>query len=230
VIAEKQLIAKIRKLSQIKPKRDWVSLTKQEILGPDLGFTFFPYLKPALAGFLTIFILFGAFDLVKHSLPGDILYTIRKAVHKSQAVFMTEQEKPAYQLKLANDRLEDLTNVPVKNLAPTIYEFQANISEAARNLANIDATVTDPVAIKKIVEETKKLEENKQKVESLGVVIGEEGTQELTNALSRVVSNLIKDLGDRTLTEDQEKILAKMQELFSQAQYSQVLELYLISQ
>ena len=205
-------------------------MTKQEILGPDLGFTFFPYLKPALAGFLTIFILFGAFDLVKHSLPGDILYTIRKAVHKSQAVFMTEQEKPAYQLKLANDRLEDLTNVPVKNLAPTIYEFQANISEAVRNLAQIEATTSNPVAIKKIVEATKKLEQNKQKVESLGVVIGEEGTQELNNALARLVDNLIKDLEESTLTEGQEKILVKMRELFEQEQYSQVLELYLISQ
>lgn len=227
---EKQLIGKIKELRQIKPKKDWVFNTKTKILGAETGITFFPYFKPALAGFLAIFILFGAFDLVKHSLPGDVLYTIRKISHKSQAVLMSEENKPAYQLKLANDRLEDLTKAPVKNLAPTIYEFQANVSEAAKNLAKIEATTSDPVAIQKIVEETKKLEENKQKVESLGVVIGEEGTQELNTALARLVENLIADLEERTLSEDQEKILTKMQELFSQEEYSQVLELYLISQ
>ena len=173
MLTEKQLIGKVRKLRQIRPRKDWVSLTKKEILGEEPGFFFFPYFKPAFAGLITIFVLFGVlgYPLVKNSLPGDVLYAVRKAVHQGQAVFISEAEKPAFQLKLANERLEDLTKAPAKNLAPTISEFQANIIEAAKNLAKIDATTSDPVAIKKIVEETRELEENIQKVESLGVVI-----------------------------------------------------------
>jgi phosphoglycolate phosphatase-like HAD superfamily hydrolase len=218
-LTKKQLIGKIRGLRQIKPRKDWVSLTKKEILGEEPGFTFFPYFKPALAGLIAIFLLFGFYGLVKNSLPGDFLYLIRKAAHQGQAVFIPESEKPAFQLKLANDRLEDLTKASAKNLAPTISEFQANISEAAKNLAKIDATTSNPVVIKKIVEETKKLEENKQKVESLGVVIGEEGTNELENAYKLLAEREIRNAENSTLTEKQENILKEAKEYFENGDY-----------
>ena len=221
-MTEAELVKKIRELREIQPRKDWVSLTKREILGEEGKLTFFPYFKPAFAGLITILLLFGMFGLVKSSLPGDPLYLIRKVVHKSQAVFISEEEKPAFQLKLANDRLEDLAKASVKNLAPTINEFQANIFEAARDLAKMDATTSDPVAIKKIVEETKELEENKQKVESLGVVLGEEGTVELYKAITEY---LIEYLESRTLTEEKEEILSEMKELFEEEKYLETLEL-----
>ena len=243
-MTEKELIGKIRKLRQIRPRKDWVSLTKSQILGEEPRFTFFPYFKPsqvlnkiwvgkpAFAIFTVVFIFLGTFGygLVKNSLPGDLLYGIRKVVHESQAVFISETEKPAFQLKLANERLEDLTKASAKNLAPTINEFQANISAAAKTLSKIDATTTDPVMIKKIVEETKKLEENKQKVESLGVVIEGEETEEFEKALAKIVENLIEDLKTRTLTEEKAKTLEEMEKLFEEGKYSEALELYLISQ
>ena len=242
---EKELIGKVRELRQIKPQKDWVALTKTDILGTDPGFTFFPYFKlpsisdggrrfslfaPVFAGFMVVFLAFGSFFLIKNSLPGDVLYSVRRVAHLGQAVFISEEEKPVFQLKLANDRLEDLTKAPVKNLAPTIYEFEANIAEAARNLSNIDATTSDSIAMQRIIEETKKLEENKLKVESLGVVLGEEGTNELNQALARIVNNLIKDLEERSLVEEKQEILAQMKELLEKEQYSEALELYLKNQ
>jgi len=227
---EKELIGKIRELRQIKPQKDWVSLTKTDILGADSRFTFFPYFKPAFAGFVVLFLAFGSFFLVENSLPGDALYAVRRVAHLGQAVFISEQERPVFQLKLANARLEDLTKAPVKNLAPTIYEFEANIAEAARNLASIDATTSDSIAIQRIVEEAKKIEENKQKVESLGVVLGEEGTNELNQALARIVNNLIEDLEERSLIEEKQEILVQMKELLEKEQYSEALELYLKNQ
>jgi len=229
-LAEKILIGNVKRLRQIKPRKDWVSSTKIQILGEEPKIFLFPYLKPAFAGLIAVFLLFGLFGFVKNSLPGDVLYLIRKAAHEGQAVFVSEQEKPVFQLKLANDRLEDLTKASVRNLSPTINEFQTNVLEAAKNLAKIDATTSDPVVIKKIVEETKKLEENKQKVEALGLVIGEEGTIELENALAKVTGNLIEDLESRTLNEEKEEILSQMKELFEEGKYSEALELYLINQ
>ncbi len=229
VLTEKQLIGKVRKLRQIRPRKDWVSLTKKEILGDEPGFFFFPFFKPAMAGLIAVFVLFGAYGFVKNSLPGDAFYSVKRAVHQGQAVFISKAEKSAFQLKLANDRLEDLTKAPVKNLAPTISEFQANIAEAAKNLAEIDATTSDPIAIKKIVEETRELEENIEKVESLGVVIGEEGMSEWNKAVKRVTENFIEDLEETTLTKEKEEILNEMKELFEEGEYSAALELYLIN-
>jgi len=231
-MTEKELIGQLKKLRQVEPQKNWVSLNKSQIMGVEPKFVLFPYFKPAFAGLVAVFILFGFFGYgsVKTALPGDLLYTVKKIAHQGQAIFVSEQDKPVFQLKLANDRLEDLTKAAGRNLAPTISEFQANIFEAARELAKIQATTSDPLVIRQIVEETKKLEENKQEVESLGLILGQDSTSELDMALMRVVENLIEDLEGRTLTEEKEDILKQMEELSGEGKYSQALELYLISQ
>jgi len=239
MLTEKQLIGKIQDLRQIKPSQNWVSFTKSQILGQEeersftsfwnYGFSNFR-LRFALVSVLFIMVMLGSYGIVEHSLPGDLLYTARRVAHKAQTVLLPAQEKPAYQLKLANDRLDDLAKAPAKNLAPTISEFQANISEAARDLARIDATTSDSGTIKRIVEATKKMNENKQKIESLGMVIGEKETNEFNNALGKVADDLIKDLDSRSLTDGKKEVLARMKELFEQGEYSETLELYLTNQ
>jgi hypothetical protein len=113
-------------------------------------------------------------------------------------------------------------------LAQTINEFQASISEAVKELAKIDATTSSATAMKQILAETKKLEENKKKVELLGMILG--GTEELDNALMKVTGDLIGDLETRTLTEAKEEILNQMKGLFEEGKYSDALELYLTNQ
>ena len=167
---------------------------------------------------------------VKGSVPGEALYAIRKIAHQGEAFFVSEQEKPAFQLKLANDRLEDLAKASARNLAPTINEFQANMAEAVKTLSKINASSSSPVVIQKIVAETKKLEENKQKVESLGMVIGEEETAELETILGKMVEGSIKDLEGMTLSEEKAEILNQIKELFEAKKYSEALEVYLLNQ
>ncbi|MDD2696662.1 MAG: hypothetical protein PHE52_00690, partial [Candidatus Pacebacteria bacterium] len=69
---------------------------------------------------------------------------------------------------------------------------------------------------------------NKQKVESLGVVL--DGTEQLDNALKQIVDNLVLDLEGRTLNENTQVILAGMKELANEGKYSEALELYLTNQ
>jgi hypothetical protein len=230
-MTEKQLIGKIKDLRQIKPSQNWVSFTKSQILGEDERKSFVPFwnygfsnfrLKFAMASILTIMIMLGSYGIVERSLPGDLLYIARRVVHKAQTVLLPDQEKPAYQLKLANDRLNDLANAPAKNLAPTISELQANISEAARDLARIDATTSDPIIMKKIVDAARKLNENKQKAESLGMVIGEKETIELNKAFRPWADYLIKDLESRTLSEQKTTVLNQMKELYQEGEYDEV--------
>jgi len=239
MLTEKQLISKIKDLRQIKPSQNWVSFTKSQILGVDEKKSFVPFwnygfssfrLKFAMVSILFIMVMLGGCGIIERSLPGDLLYTARKIVHKAQTVLLPEQEKPAYQLKLANDRLNDLAKAPAKNLAPTISEFQANISEATRDLARIDATTSDPVIMKRIVDAAKKLNESKQKMEDLGMVIGEKETIELNYAFKELADYSIKDLESRTLTDGKKEILLKMKELFGEGKYSETLEFYLLNQ
>jgi len=235
-MTEKQLIAKIKELRQIKPRKDWVFLTKTRVLGVESkpSFSWFRILsyKPAFAGILTALVVFSMFSysFVENSLPGDLLYIVRRVAHKGLAIVLPMEEKPVYQLKLANERLEDLTKATGKNLAPTINEFQNSVSEAAKDIAKLDATTSSPIVIKRIAEEAKKLETNRQKVESLGVVIGEETTIELNDALANVVGGLIEDLEARSLTVEQEQLLDEIGLLYGEGKYTEALELYLVNQ
>jgi len=230
---DKALIKGLKKLRQIKPSHDWVVFNKSQILGQDTvsvyNFPFFPYLKPAFAGLMVFTVVFGVSVFAKNSLPGDPLYTVKGAYEKVLAVFVSEDEKPGYQLELANARLEDLAKAPAKNLAPTINEFQASISQAAKNLSGMNVAASN-ATIKKIAQEAKKLEENRQKIESLGVIIDDQGSAEFDSAMSKIVENIIKDLESRTLSEDKVNILDQMKALFSEKNYSGALELYLINQ
>jgi len=231
MVAEADLVKKIQELKKIKPRKDWVVLTKSQILGEaDRGWasiSFFPFWKPALATVSALGILFGLFVFSQNSLPGDILYSIKKITEKSQAVFVSETERPQLNLELANKRLEELTKIAqtnqVKKLAPAISEFQAKAVEAAENLAK-----TKKPDVEKIVVQTKKLEENKQKVESLGVVLPSEESEQLDNAISQLVEREIKELEGQSLNEVQQEIFEGAKEDFKAGNYSQALEKILI--
>ena len=244
---EKELIGKLRELRQIKPNRDWVVLTKSQILGEErpglrAGLFHFPIFRVAYAGLVAAFVLFGLFGTSQSSLPGELLYPIKKITEKAQAVFVSETEKPQASLELADKRLEELTKIAqtnqVKKLAPAINEFQASVSEAARNLSRIDATTTDAVAVKKVVDRAKNIEKKVEEVKSLGVVIEEQELEELQEVSSKlelellvsVLKNMIADLENRTLTEEKEEILLQMKELAEEGKYLEALELYFTNQ
>jgi len=228
-MTEKELIAKIRELRQIKPRKDWVVLTKSQILGEELTYrdrvsvSFFPVWKPALATVTVFGILFGVFTLTQNSLPGDLLYPIKKITEKSQAVFVSEEEKPKVQLELANKRLEELTKIAetnqVKKLAPAINESQVSISEATKNLVKLKK------ADKEILDKVTDLTENLKNIETiLATKIGsEEDEKTLNDWMKEQVEREIKDLEGRSLTDEQKEILIKAKEDFEAGNYSEAL-------
>lgn len=236
-MTEKELIGKIRELRQIQPSKDWVSLTKSQILGKEDKYnnliSVFQILfsKPAYAGLVVVFVLFGLFGFSQNSLPGDLLYPIKKITERSQAVFVSEEELPKYNLEIANKRLEELNEIAqtnqVKKLAPAISEFQANISEAAKSLAKVKGQ-----DVEKIVAQTKKLEENKKKVEEVLAtkILSQETEESLISFYKTQAEMLINDLGNQTLTEEKEEILNQMKKLFEEEKYLETLGLYFISQ
>lgn len=245
---EKELIAQLRKLRQIKPNKDWVVLTKTQILGEDAVYRegafidFFPFWKPVLATLTMFGILFGAFIIAQNSLPGDLLYPIKKFSEKTKAVFVSETDKPKTSLELVNKRLEELTKVAqtnqVRNLAPAITEFKTSLSEAAKNLSKVDTSSSDPMIVKRYIDQAKKIGEKTKEVESLGVVTGGEELNELEKVseekslelLVSALKNIISTLEKGSLTEKQAEILSQMKKLVEEEKYQEALELYLTNQ
>jgi len=233
-MTEQQLIDKLADLRQIKPRKDWVVCVKSQILGEEeknysstplfqMLFSF----KPALAGLTVIFAVIGILGFSQNSLPGDVLYAVKMATEKGQIALAPDGQAPAFELKFANEKLEALSKVQTKDLAFTMNEFQANISAAARKISKMDATTSDPVLTRKMVEETRKLVETKQKAESLGMVIG---GAEMENLNKTLVEYLIECMDSGSLTLEQATILSEIKNLSQERRYSEALELYLVSQ
>jgi len=225
---EKTLIGKIEILRQIRPRKNWVVLTKKRILGEERTLPglfsdslrvfqglFYQY-KLALASLILLFILGGTFAFAQKSLPGEPLFVIKKMTEKTRAVFVAENERPKVQLELANKRLEDLAKIAetndVRKLAPAIDEFQANVSEAAKNLTKAKTVGKD------IILQTQELEKNKEKIEK--TLATQIGTEELENVYKDLAEQQIKDLENSSLTESQEKILEEAKEYFEAGDYS----------
>lgn len=214
-----QLVRKIRQLKKVKPKKDWVLLTKTQILGQETTFNLLPFLRPAYAGAFALLLLAGLFEFSQGALPGESLYYFKKIVERGQIILSSEEERPRMNLELANKRLEELNQIVQKNevrkLAPAMDEFRANASAAAKNFTNVKKIS------KEIVVQIQKFEENVEKVEkALATKID---TEEYDNALPQLVEREILELEEKTLSEDDEVILRAARQDFEAGDYSEAL-------
>ena len=228
---DKELINQIQLLTQIKPRQDWVASVKTQILQdeiqPNVSVTqvfsrMFLQLRPAFVSLVVLVVIVGTFGIVQDSLPGDLLYSVKKVAEQGQAKFLvSEQDIVHYKLEMANKRLVELTKIAevnqVKKLAPAIAEFQANVAEAADNLIK-----AKDFNIKEIVADTQKLEENKAKIEALGIVIGE--TKDFDSAMKQLVERELESIEEQVLGESQDQALIKIRQDYEAGNYSQALE------
>ena len=247
---ETKLINNLKKLQQIKPRKDWVILAKNQILNPyvetpvikqeekkeTIGvLSFFSvvasliYQRKLAYSFATLlFIMIGMFGFAQYTMPGDMLFSVKKLTEQSQTALVSQENQLKNNFEIASRRLDDLTQVVkdnrTQNIAPAIKEFQASISEATKNLV---ATIEqkDSQSIKDIVSQIKKIEDNKKELQTYGVDL--EATQEskdLNDALAPLVQREIEDLEKITLTEEQLETMQKVKDLFTDGKYSDALE------
>lgn len=246
-MTENELVGKIRELRQIRPRKDWVFATKSQILGdvkvrpqPFL----FPFFQPVYAGFFLLLVLIGLLEFSFAALPGELLFPLKRIVEKTQAIFVSEEEKSKLNLELVNKRLEELNQIAEKNdvrkLAPALKEYQNSVSEAAKNLTEIGTTTSDPVVIQKIVEQTQKLSQTKEKVEALGVAVGEaKDLKDLEDSIPVLIvrqieiwKTQINNLSDELeIKKDLGSLLDKAEEYYKAEDYSKasqiLVEIYL---
>ena len=217
---EKLLIKKFQKLRKIEPSKEWVAFTRERILGKEEKSNL---LLPLLSfGGLFLFLFLPFSLLARKALPGEVLYPLKRGEERVYSLFVPKQERPEYELKLANKRLEELKTVAQKNevrkLSPAIISFQKGISRAAKSLKK-----TKKVD-KKVASEVEKLARGKKEVEKvLGTKIGNEEYQGYNLALKGIVEREIKRLEASTLTKKEKTILGKAKMDFQKGNYSQAL-------
>ncbi len=244
-MTDKEFKAKISLLNNIKPRQDWVLLTKKEILGETPAFK--PKLQPfsILSGIVSTFklaasrpalvmpvialIIVGGImlQLSASSLPGDALYSVKVAVSKVRVTLLASGESRALaHLGLAQSSLDDLKRAAeenkVKNLASAIQVFENNIAVASREIQELveNRSLGALQATMEIVQ----LQKDKAVVEQiLGTVIGNENG-ELESAIKLLVENELSDLQQRSLTERQEALVAEALASYEVGEYGTALE------
>ena len=234
-MTEAELIKKIKTLKEIKPRKDWVVLTKTQILGnvevrPQLFL--FPFFKPAYAGLFLFLLLIGLAEFSQGALPGDPLYSLKRISERTQSVFVSKEEQPKLQLELTNKRLEELNKVAeanqVKRLAPALNEFEttkiAAKKEVVNSIKNKSGKEATKVA-KDIASKLNEVNENEKKVYATLNIESTGGVEQ--TAEKAVVEILIKDAKNSTLTEEQKTDLVKVEEYYKMGDYQGALNLFM---
>jgi len=247
---EKELINKLRELRQIKPRKTWVILAKNQILDnasvdnvnavkPVQKRSWFTSLNllPALIyqrklayAFATLlFAMVGIFGFAQYTVPGDVLFSVKKITEQSQTALIPKENQLKSNLEVANKRLNELTQVvkdnKTQNIAPAINEFQASISQATKSLINSINQKDITISAKDIAVQIKKIEDGKKQLQTYGVNLETTSeSKDLNNALDFLVQKEIDSLENTTLTEDQQKIADEVKSLYTDGKYLDALE------
>ena len=237
-MTEREIITKIKELSNIKADSEWAFLTKKKILEKK-GFSFASLIneikrekrfifghKMAFSALVVFIALIGIFGFTLNSVPGDSLFALKKVTENSSLIFVSKVDQPKYNFALANKRLDDLTKIAedndINSLAVAINEYQESIAKTAKSLINVD----DSYIIEELANEIKELEEKEERMKSLGIEVGQK--EELNSILADIVLREIEGMESRERTEKEEEILNNVKFEYEQGNYSKALEVLLL--
>lgn len=245
-MTEKELIQKLREIQDIEPREDWVVLAKNRILSENQAkkesfaaqlvsvFEIRPFLKPALATAFCFCLLFGTFSFSQNSLPGDMLYSIKRIGEKAKISLASEEEKPKVQMGITQDKFSELVQIAEenkgRNLAPAVEEVEKSIKETAEAIKKIALAENDDKTVVDFKNKVKDIQEKKEIVEE--ILATKIDTQELEDSVQGyykvLVERELNDLEDKELTQEQQELVDEAKELFETGNYQEALEKILI--
>lgn len=245
-MTEKELIPKIEKLKEIKPREEWVVLAKERMFEEEeqvltvgweikikevfeYAFRTLKY-KPVMATVTSFALLLAVVVSAQNSLPGDKLYAVKKITEQVRVKLASKTEQPKIHLGLTEKRLTELAMIADanmgRNLAPAIEEFEKTAKETAQRINEMSAG-----DYKEIVASVQAIEAKTKTIEDiLAVKIDNNALEQSANSYYKTeVEQQIADLEGRTLTSEQEELLTEAKKYYEAGDYSQALEkIYLL--
>ena len=240
-ITQKQLIESLKQMKEIKPRKEWAVLLKSQILtGREIKVQEQPAQfagfvnavlrlrsgqifarKFAYAFAVVLFLIVGVFGFAQRTVPGDLLFPVKKISEQSQAT-LTGQTGLKQDVATLNSRINDLVQVAKQgrtdNIPSAISEVNADVSQLVKNLKN--NPVKDSQTIKEIASSLK----------TLADVPGTDlsGNSDVKDLYQTIVQSQLADLQKTTLTDGQEIALTEAEDLYNQGKYADALEKILL--
>ncbi len=220
---DKELIAQLQYFKTIKPRKDWVILTKNRILeqkrlhgavemvadnvsaripsilwrtlifGEKLAFG-----RAGIATFALV-ILIGSFGFVQNSLPGDAFYPIKKSLIQGRTSLLS-QNQAEVNLRVAVENAQALKEAAKNNdtqkLAPILQEYQANLKQATMVLKS----TKDGNEALKIAALVNQLEKDSRDAEtSLNTGVATQERKELASKTQEILNDQIASMIEKEL-------------------------------
>ncbi len=222
------LIKQLESLKSVKADSNWASLSKQSIISKEFekpSFSIFSYLKqpklaPVYASLIVLF-TFTPFIFAQDALPGERLYTFKKIGETVK--YAIQGDESAAQIEQVETRLNELSRITEQTqnqghkLAAGIKETKQALTKATKQIAKApEAQKAELVG--KIVAQITAIE----KKTNAAIMDSDEEYQELFKFF---VENEIKEIEEKTLSEEQLKLLNQAKELFNNEDYSEALEM-----
>jgi len=236
-MTDKELIKNLRKLDKVQPSRQWLALLRRNLI-TQIDYDIkreksarFGFLFGWLGGFQTmalavssLFILFvGPWLTLKaaeNSLPGDLLYSIKKASEGVQKTVANSEEKPRLQVEFASRRLEELSKVnqDIDSVSEKTEKSKEIIGNFKDNLASVSQQIKGISSKDKAVvvaQETKKLKENLERAKDEAPLEVKDDIAEAEKSIEKINEEILtvltidKEKGENiaTTTLDQEIII-----------------------
>ena len=239
-ITQKQLISQLKELKEIKPRQEWVSLLKSQIIVEKKAEVQTKVIdNPAqFAGFASIMDMFsstvfqkrlayslatlalmivGVLGFVKYESPASV----KQVAVQSQASLLGQVALKQNATNLSN-KVNGLAQATKSNRAAATSSALRDINSNAKDLAESLKTnkTNDPETLKEIAVSLK----------TLADVSGTDLTKnpDVNDLYQTVVENQISDLQKTTLTDNQKIILTKAEDLYKAGKYSDALEQILL--
>lgn len=238
-ITQKQLIESLSQLKEIKPRNAWAVLLKSQILSEkqaevitvgqpaktvgiiDILLSTLFQKKMAYAFAVVLFMIVGVFGFARYTMPGDLLFPVKKIAEQSQAA-LTRQSEVKQKIATLSNRINDLAQVAKDgrkdNIPSAISEINTNASQLVKNLRNNPAQSSQ--TIKDIANSLKTLAD----VQGTDLT----GNQDVKDLYKTVVQSQIDDLNNTTLTNNQKDNLIQAEDLYFQGKYTEALEKILL--
>lgn len=238
-MTDKELIRQLKSLQQIKPKKDWVLLTKKQILGEKISYQSKTYkltYKEILSGILLFFserklaysflsfmiVFLGIFGFAQYTLPGDMLFSVKKITEQSQAALIGESDIRS-SMDNFKKRSHELAEVVKSKKESNKLSAIEEVNNAVKSLSN--AIAKDPKSVKEVALELQ------ESVTLLSVEGGEPivEVKESSDMLYKAIdTQMIEDLKGVTLTESEQATLIQAEDLYSKENYFGALEKILL--
>ncbi|MFH1612069.1 MAG: DUF5667 domain-containing protein [bacterium] len=234
-MTDQELVKKIKGLKKIQPSKEWLSSVRHGLVNridlsesdsnqktefSSLWFSKFSTMA-LVFGLLIVNVIAGPWLLARasrSSLPGEMLYAVKKATEGVRVKVTSEENKSQLQVELANRRLEELNKIAArfisddntKQAKKVIGEFNENLNEMKNSISKENAVA--------VAKQTRRIEQDfikaKEDISGDAQVDIEEAERTIDDIKNQILTVLIGDdrNGSVMATSSDEEILIFLQD------------------